>query len=268
MPVVHHFAYGPINPVIAYAVAFLGALLGLACTAHARAATTTDRRARWLVCASFAIGGGIWLMHFIAMLGFDIPDSTVRYDVLITAASAALAIGVVGIGLMLAATGRRTVWKILFGGVFTGSGVAAMHYTGMAAMHIEGSIEYERDLVGASVLIAILAATVALAMAVTVRGRSAIICSAVIMGVAVCGMHYSAMAAMRVHLSLDAAPVSGMEPLLLILPITLITAAVVVILLFGALKEVSEEEAAPEPVPSARPASARPAQDERGRQYQ
>jgi NO-binding membrane sensor protein with MHYT domain len=264
VPVVHHFAYGPINPVIAYAMAFLGALLGLACTAHARAATTTNRRVRWLVYASFAIGGGIWLMHFMAMLGFDIPDSPVRYNVLLTAASAVLAIGVVGIGLMLAATGRRTVWKILLGGVFTGAGVAAMHYTGMAAMRIEGGIEYDRDLVGASVLIAILAATVALAMAVTVRTRGAIICSAVIMGVAVCGMHYSAMAAMRVRLSLDAAPVSGMDPILLILPIMLITTAVVVTLLFGALRAVSEEDFAfPEPVPSARLA-----QHKRGRQHQ
>jgi NO-binding membrane sensor protein with MHYT domain len=263
---VHHFAYGPINPVIAYAMAFLGAVLGLTCTVHARASTTTGRRVRWLILAAFAIGGGIWLMHYIAMLGFDIQNSQMRYDVPLTAASAALAIGVVGLGLMIAATGRRALWKILLGGAFTGAGVAAMHYTGMAAMLISGGIGYDRNLVVASVLIAVLAATVALAMAVTVRTRGAIICSALIMGVAVGGMHYSGMAALRVHLDPDVVPLTGMDPILLVLPITLITAVVLVTLMLGALKAVSDED--PTYAEPAALRSARLAHHERSRQYQ
>src|SRR2546429_3346094 len=136
MPVIHHFAHGPINPAAAYALAFLGAVISLACTARARGATTSGRRARWLVTAAFALGGGIWLMHFTAMLGFDIPESPVRYDAVTTLVSAVLAIAVVGCGLGLVGTGRRAVWKIVLGGVFTGIGVGAMHSPGMAAIGI------------------------------------------------------------------------------------------------------------------------------------
>src|SRR5438105_9194683 len=134
MPVVRHFAHGPINPAVAYVLAYMGSSLALACTARARASTIGSRRIRWLITAAFALGGGIWLMHFTAMLGFDIPESPVRYDAVTTLVSAVLAIAVVGCGLGLVGTGRRAVWKIVLGGVFTGIGVAAMHYTGMAAM--------------------------------------------------------------------------------------------------------------------------------------
>jgi len=251
MPVVHHFAHGPTNPIAAYALAFLGALLGLSCTARARTATTRIRRARWLGTASFSIGGGIWLMHFTAMLGFDIPDSPVRYDPVITAASAVMAVAVVGAGLFIAGTGRRAVWKVLLGGVLTGTGVAAMHYTGMAAMRIDGHVGYDRSVVGASVLIAIVAATVALWLSVTVQGRGPILFSAGIMGVAVCGMHYTAMGAMRVHLFTDAAaPVAGMEPITLILPITVITMATLVGLVFSALQTATLEEFGRSPAPT------------------
>ena len=137
MPVVHHFAHGVVNPIAAYVLAFVGSLLGLSCTVRARAARTRRRRARWLVTAAFAIGGGIWLMHFMAMLGFDIPDSAVRYDPVITAASAVMAVAVVGAGLFIAGTGRRNAGKVILGGLFTGIGVAAMHYTGMAALRVD-----------------------------------------------------------------------------------------------------------------------------------
>jgi NO-binding membrane sensor protein with MHYT domain len=242
MPVVHHFAYGPVNPTLAYAMAFLGSLLGLTCTAYARAATTSGRRSRWLLIASFSIGGGIWLMHFMAMLGFDIPATQVRYNVPLTVSSAALAIGVVGVGLLIVSSGRRAVWKILLGGVFTGTGVATMHYTGMAAMRIAGGISYDTSIVAASVLIAVVAATVALALAVTVRGRLPIVFSAAIMGVAVCGMHYCAMAALRIHLNTDGRIVPGMDPIVLVLPIIVIVAGGLIAMMFGALQTANEED--------------------------
>ena len=78
----HHFTYGPITPIFAYAMSFLGSLLGLVSTARARAATDTRRRAWLLILAAWAIGGtGIWVMHFMAMIGFSVTGSTLRYDV-------------------------------------------------------------------------------------------------------------------------------------------------------------------------------------------
>src|SRR5581483_11365732 len=162
MPVVHQFAYGPLNPIAGYLFATVGSLLGLGAATQARATHDNKRRVRWLVIASVAIGAGIWLMHFTAALGFDVPDTWIRYDALRTALSAVMAIIVVGVGMFVVGYGRRSPLRVIAGGFFTGGGVAAMHYTGMAAMHLVGTVGYDKHLVAASVLIAVVAATVAL----------------------------------------------------------------------------------------------------------
>jgi NO-binding membrane sensor protein with MHYT domain len=241
---IHHFTYGWFTPVAAYLMAFLGSMLGLLCTSRARRARTRGRRTRWLVLAAIAIGGaGIWLMHFMAMLGFEVPDSPVRYDPVRTFGSMVLAVLTVGAGVFLAGGGRRSVPKILIGGVLTGTGVLAMHYSGMSGVHVAGRISYDPGLVGASGVIAIVAATVALWFTVTIRGWWPIVAAAAIMGVAVCGMHYTGMAAMRVrlHETVDA-PVDGISPFLLIVPITLLAAAALIGMAFSALQAMTEEE--------------------------
>jgi NO-binding membrane sensor protein with MHYT domain len=250
MPEIHHFAYGWFNPALAYLLAFSGSLTGLVCTTRARAAGTLARRARWLVLGSVSIGGaGIWLMHFMAMLGFDIPASPVRYDPVATAASLLFAVVTVGLGLFFVGTGRKRVSKLLVGGVFTGSGVVAMHYTGMYAMRISGQISYDEGLVLASVVIAVVAATVALWFTVSVQGgwRSLLAASA-IMGVAVCGMHYTAMAALRVQLDSTAAPATGITPALLIVPIFVIAAVTLLGSFVSALQAMTQEEFGGEPM--------------------
>ncbi len=244
MAEVHHFTYGAFNPVAAYLLAFLGSLLGLLCTQRARAAQTRGRRTRWLVIAAFAIGGaGIWLMHFTAMLGFDVPDSPVRYNLPLTLLSMAMAVGTVGIGLVFVGHGPRKLGKLIAGGVFTGAGVLSMHYTGMAAMHVGGHVHYDPALVAASAVIAVVASTVALWFTVSVRGWGTIVGAAAVMGVAVCGMHYTGMAAMSVKMpDVVDTSVDGIRPLLLIVPITLVTAAVLIGVAFSALQAMTEEE--------------------------
>ncbi|GFJ91858.1 MHYT domain-containing protein [Phytohabitans rumicis] len=214
MAEIHHLTYGAVNPVVAYIISFLGSLLGLVCTTRARAAPTPGRRARWLVLAAITIGGAaIWLMHFTAMLGFDVPDSPVRYNPWLTAFSLVIAIATVGVGLFIVGHGPRTTLRIAGGGLLTGAGVLVMHYTGMAAVRVSGRIEYDPGLVAASAVIAVVAATTALWFTVTIKGWRAIIAAAVIMGIAVCGMHYTGMAAMRVYLSLPGeTPVEGSPP--------------------------------------------------------
>jgi NO-binding membrane sensor protein with MHYT domain len=242
MPVVHQFAHGAVNPVASYLLAFFGSLLGLSCTVRARAADTPGRRYRWLLLASFAIGGGIWLMHFMAMLGFDVPASPVRYVPWITAASAVTSIVVVGTGLFSVGTGRRNRGKVILGGVVTGIGIAAMHYTGMAAVRIEGTIAYNPQIVAASVLVAVCAATAALWLSVSVRGTGPLVTSAAIMGVTVCAMHYTGMAALHVHLVDGDAPVPGIEPIALLLPIVIVTTGVAIALVFSALQAATAED--------------------------
>lgn len=246
LTIIDHFTYGPITPVLAYALSVLGSLLGLTCTARARASAHTGRRAWFLLLASWAIGGtGIWVMHFIAMLGFGVEGAEIRYDVVLTFVSAVIAIVVVGIGLLTVGFGRPRPFKILLGGLFAGLGVASMHYTGMAAMRLQGTLTYDIALVAASVVIAVVAATVALWFTVTVRRAPAILASALVMGLAVCGMHYTGMLAMDVHLHpTDGSQPEGATAFALMLPIALLVIFVVIGLIYAVLAAPTEEDRA------------------------
>ena len=241
----HHFTYGAITPIFAYAMSFLGSLLGLVSTARARAATDTRRRAWLLVLAAWAIGGtGIWVMHFMAMVGFSVQDSPLRYDIPTTVASFFIAVVMVGIGLFIVGLGQPRLWKVLVGGPITGVSVAFMHYTGMAAMHVNGTFGYKSNLYLASYGIAVVAATVALWFTVVVRGAVATVAAAAVMGVAVCGMHYTGMYAMQVHLNHDVTTVPGVDVNWFLAPIVLFVLVVVIALASAVMAVPSEREQA------------------------
>jgi NO-binding membrane sensor protein with MHYT domain len=195
---VHNFSYGLLNPVLGYAMSCLGAFLGLRCVTVARAHQGLAR-ARWLGLAAVSIGAvGIWAMHFVAMLGFSVPGMPILYNVPMTVGSMLLAVAVVAVGLLIAGYGNHGWARIIIGGVIIGGGVAAMHYMGMAAMSMPGSMSYSGPLVALSVVIAIIAGTVALWIGTWVRGVKATIGAALVMGLAVSGMHYTGMAALHV----------------------------------------------------------------------
>jgi NO-binding membrane sensor protein with MHYT domain len=218
---VHYFTYGWLTPVLAYGMSFIGSLLGLEFASRARSMTGRGR-ARWLGGAAVAIGGtGIWVMHFIAMLGFTVTEVPIRYDIPLTIASAIVAIVVTGVGLFVVGFTKPRLGPLLVAGLVTGSGVAAMHYMGMAAMHVGAKVHYDAALVALSVLIAIVAATAALWAALWVRGLPATIGAAAIMGFAVTGMHYTGMAAMRVHSGMTMVTPEGSPALDLLLPLIL-----------------------------------------------
>lgn len=177
-------------------------------------------------------------MHFMAMLGFTVSGARIRYDVPLTVASAVTAILVVAIGLFIAGFSRRPQlaphpFRIVLGGLFAGLGVAAMHYTGMFAMRMDGEVDYDPGLVAASVVIAVVAATVALWFTVTLNHRMVIFGAALLMGVAVCGMHYTGMAAMSVRLGPPSLEVAGASAVSLLVPIGMLVLLVIGILLFA-----------------------------------
>ncbi|MFB6392168.1 MHYT domain-containing protein [Polymorphospora lycopeni] len=223
----------------------MGAMLGLVCTVRLRDAPTTGRRTWWLVLAAWGIGGtSIWTMHFMAMLGFRVSGTQIRYDIGLTVASAVLAIVFVAIGLFIVGLGRPTAVKIVTGGVLTGLGVAAMHYTGMAAMRLNGRIEYDPLLVGVSVGIAIAAATVALWMAVRVRRPAVIVVSALVMGLAVNGMHFTGMFSMSAHLHGTPSRLGGVTAATLIVPIVFAVIVVAVGLAYALVAASTDEDRA------------------------
>jgi NO-binding membrane sensor protein with MHYT domain len=219
---VHHFDMGLWLLFLAYVVSVTGSVVGLACTRCSAAETDGRKRLRWLAMAAIAIGGvGIWLMHFIAMLGFAIPSGVVRYHLGWTVASAALAIVAVFIGLLT--IGRSVnILRLVAGGVITGLAVALMHYTGMWAMQIQGSISYDRNLVILSVVIAVVAATAALLFTLVLTSPALRFVAGLVMGLAVTGMHYTGMAAVRVSVDKTLPVPQGFEVFSFLFPVFVI----------------------------------------------
>ncbi len=161
--------------------------------------TGTSARA-WLIAGSMSMGIGIWTMHFIGMLALDMPMS-VRYDVPITMASLGVAVAASAYAIYIAAGTSNSLPRIGASGLLLGCGIAGMHYTGMAAMRMDAQIVYEPRIVGLSVAIAVAAACAAIwIMFKLVNNASRHLGklkfgAALIMGIAICGMHYTGMAA-------------------------------------------------------------------------
>lgn len=141
----------------------------------------------WIIGAAACLGVSIWSMHFVAMLSYQM-GMLVSYDAIETAGSLGIAIVMTGIGFAL----RE---QPLLGGILMGSGIAAMHYTGMAAMRMAAIPVYDPYLVTLSVGIAIAASGTALWL--YAQRTTARITSSCVMGAAIAGMHYTGMAAVK-----------------------------------------------------------------------
>ena len=237
---VSHFTYGWINPIMAFGFAFAGSILALMCMTQARRQDGTvkavRKRVQWIALAAFALGGtAIWMMHFTAMIGFKVIESDIAYDPLKTLLSLLASIGAVFFGLLVAGTGTRgTFGKILIAGPLTGIGVVIMHYSGMAAINVSGHISHERNYFIASVVVAVVAATAALFCGMYLDGWRWQTAAAVIMGIAVCSMHYTGMAGVRVTVYDEGRnAVSGIDPIMLILPILGVATIGIIVLLFA-----------------------------------
>lgn len=157
----------------------------------------------WLGGGAIAMGTGIWSMHFIGMLAFSLPIP-LGYDVTITIASLLVGIVVSGFALKIASTPGIRTKHLLVGAVVMGLGICAMHYSGMAAIMITPGITYDPTLLIASIVIAVVASFVALCLFARQRRRGGRWTSLVnrggaslVMGVAICGMHYTGMFASR-----------------------------------------------------------------------
>ena len=153
----------------------------------------------WLACGSFAMGVGIWSMHFVGMLAFTLPVP-MAYDPAITALSLLIAIASSAFALHTVCRDHLSWPRLCAGALLMGAGVCAMHYTGMAAMRMMPPIHYIPSLFILSCVIAVVASGAALWMAFrlrsgTVRDRKLRAGAAVLMGIAIAGMHYTGMAA-------------------------------------------------------------------------
>lgn len=146
----------------------------------------------WLALAAVVFGGcAIWAMHFTGMLAFNM-NGPVTYDANTTLLSLGLPIILSALGLYVAFRWRDSISAWLLSGLVFGLGVAAMHYVGMSAMRMPMTMVHDNTILALSIAIAIVAATVALRIIVHWRGAGRLF-SPLVMGLAVCGMHYTAM---------------------------------------------------------------------------
>jgi PAS domain S-box-containing protein len=187
-------------------------------------------RVLWLCSAAIALGGGIWSMHFVAMLAFSMPVA-ISYDFLWTSASMLFAIVAVGAGYALIAFGSLKPVRLLLAGLVTGIGVVVMHYSGMEAMLMRATISYDRTLFVASVVIAVTAACVALWLSFRLEGLLMKLGASFVMGAAIAGMHFSGMFAATFTLCItNASLTDGLDKQLLAV---IIAGAAFVILSLG-----------------------------------
>ncbi|UEH10860.1 putative bifunctional diguanylate cyclase/phosphodiesterase [Pseudomonas sp. HN8-3] len=184
--------------VISLCVAMLASYTAL--DLAGRIATTKGRAVYlWITGGAAAMGVGIWSMHFIGMLALRLPFA-LGFDLGITALSLLIAVLSSGFALWLVSQPRLPAWQLAFGALVMGAGIASMHYTGMAAMRMTPGIDYDPTLFGASLLIAVMASGAALWIAFNLRRNTPYVrlargAAAVVMGVAIVGMHYTGMAA-------------------------------------------------------------------------
>ncbi len=183
--------YDPYLVALSILVAVFASYTALDLGGRVAAARGLARRV-WLVAAAITMGGGIWSMHFVAMLAFIMP-TPMSYDIGLTTLSLVVAMFVTGGGFYVISRHSGSLLRLVLSGIFMGLGIAAMHYTGMAAMREHVDLSYDRIFVALSLIIAIGASTAALWLAFRTTDLGQKLIAAVVMGVAISGMHYTAM---------------------------------------------------------------------------
>src|SRR6202011_599095 len=193
MPMVVTGTYDPYLVALSILVAAFASYTALDLGGRVAAARGLARRV-WLVAAAITMGGGIWSMHFVAMLAFIMP-TPMSYDIGLTTLSLVVAIFVTGGGFYVISRRNGSPLRLVVSGIFMGLGIAAMHYTGMAAMQGHAELSYDLLFLTLSLVIAIGASTVALWLAFRTTDLGQKLVAAVVMGLAISGMHYTAMRA-------------------------------------------------------------------------
>jgi NO-binding membrane sensor protein with MHYT domain len=183
--------HDPYLVALSVVIAILGGYTGFGLTARIRGAPDASHRVL-LAGAAFFLAIGIWTMHFVGMLAAPLPAGTV-YLVLPTIISFLICALVVGISLFFVSTGEPTLPRVVSSAVLLGLGIVSMHYVGMHGLSGPFGMTHDGAVVALSVLIAIAAAYGGLRAFLARHGGVQLILSAVAFGIAVSGMHYTAM---------------------------------------------------------------------------
>jgi two-component system, sensor histidine kinase and response regulator len=196
----YHGTYEQWLVAVSVSIAILAAFVALSISSRMAGAASRRGRYAWASAGAMTMGGGIWAMHFIGMLAFSLPCG-IRYDPVGTLLSMIPGILASGVALhIISRVSDPGLRRLIAGAILMGAGIGAMHYSGMAAMRPDALLFYDPELVAVSVIVAVVLAFIGLEVHFQLRRTTssemvATPVAAVILGLAVSGMHYTAMQA-------------------------------------------------------------------------
>ena len=236
---INYGTYTPSLVALSVLVAIFSSWMALQVVGLAQASTGRWRGLRivMLGSGSLALGCGVWAMHFIGMLAFNLCTA-VDYDPGTTLLSILPSLGASGVALAIISRRQLRAVSLLTGGLLVGAGIGAMHYTGMAAMRMDLALRYDPAMFALSIMVAVVLATLALWIRFGLRNlRRRLhrhvhgLISASVMGCAIAGMHYTGMAAARFVGQLPAGAAPEQRGTFLALAISLITVAITIFIM-------------------------------------
>ncbi|MEO3385235.1 EAL domain-containing protein [Mesorhizobium sp. CAU 1741] len=181
---------------LAAIICAISALTAVKLLDHVRHASRKARYS-WIGLTAASIGFGIWATHFVAMLAFA-PALPTAYDAVLTILSLAVAVVITGVGVAVA-TSRDTRDHHLVGGSIIGAGIASMHFIGMAAFEVPGALVWDQRFVAVALVVAVALGALALHVALARRHRTRHLTAALVLTLAICGLHFTAMAAVTIQ---------------------------------------------------------------------
>lgn len=232
--------YDPLLVTTSILIAIFAAFMAFQVSTQAVDTRSRTRKQIMLLTGSVVLGGGVWSMHFIGMLAFDLC-SPVKYDFMLTALSFIPSVGASWVALHLLAKPNFRPSQVLIGGVLVGAGIGTMHYVGMAAMEMAPLLRYDPLIFALSIVVAVLLAIIALWVKSGLNLLSAFnmnpigcnFIASIVMGLAISGMHYTGMAAARFVKppELELTPQSAEISFYLAMGVTVITTIIICLVL-------------------------------------
>jgi diguanylate cyclase (GGDEF)-like protein/PAS domain S-box-containing protein len=226
--------------IVAGLICFLASYTAYSLIERSLEAGNTARR-WWLTGGAFTTGSGIWATHFIAMLAFQ-PNMPANYDIPETIVSIVIAIVIAGAGFAIATAGDgngQSKTLPLLGGAVVGIGIGAMHYSGMSALRVSGTLDFATEMVIASFVLGIVGAGLGTLVGVCRIGKSYRLAASIILTLGICAMHFTGMAALTIHPDPTIAiPGQAMPPLALAVAVT---AVILLILSLGLASAILDQ---------------------------
>jgi PAS domain S-box-containing protein len=240
--------YRPGLVVLSVVIAIFASYVGLLVADFASRSARGSTRHVLLAMGGVTFGVGIWAMHFIGMLGFSLPCN-VSYSPWVTAFSMVPGVLASIFSLHLISRHDTLDWReLIIGGTLFGAGIGTMHYSGMAALRMEALLRYDLKLFLLSIVVAVLLAILALWVRSGVKklfpraGALAMAASACVMGAAVSGMHYTAMAAAYFVRDGETELIAaGFDPMMLAIVIAGVTGLLLGIVLIYVFRQMIRE---------------------------